>query len=243
MANLSSAFGQITIKAKSIEAIKNLIILQKEFEKTSCYETNLNSFDLNKKQLEKDIVENAIQTDDDYFIYKDNFTATGRWSFESNVSWFLNSLEFLENDSEEIRKLKEKCQKEEYEIDFEINDEEPGCQFIVSAIASIDYDPSQNLKDYTYDITADYDHTVENLIKLGFYDNGDILSADYLINNYNKYFTDEYDAIDKIFMDHKNKIVKLLKSHPYKDCVYYELDELIEDHDQLKEFLVEKGYH
>lgn len=51
MANLSSAFGQITIKAKSIEAIKNLIILQKEFEKTSCYETNLNSFYLNENEF------------------------------------------------------------------------------------------------------------------------------------------------------------------------------------------------
>lgn len=86
MANLSSAFGQITIKAKSIEAIKNLIILQEEFEKTSCYETNLNSFCLNDQELEKDIVENAIQTGDNYFIYEDNFNATGRWSFESNVS-------------------------------------------------------------------------------------------------------------------------------------------------------------
>jgi len=28
MANISSAFGQIIIKAKSLEAIKNLIVLQ-----------------------------------------------------------------------------------------------------------------------------------------------------------------------------------------------------------------------
>ena len=244
MANLSNAFGQITIKAKSIEAIKNLIILQKEFEKYSHYETNLNSFNLNENQLEKDIVENVIQTGDNYFIYEDNFNATGRWSFESNVSWFLNSLEFSKNDSEEIKKLKEKCQKETYEIDFEINDEEPGCQFIVSAIASIDYDPSQNLKNYTYDITADYDYTVENLIKLGFYDDGEILSPSYLIDNYNVYFTDEYDAIDKIFMNNRNEIVKLLKSHPYLDSVYYDLNELIIDHHSpLEQFLVEKGYH
>ena len=35
MANISSAFGQIAIKAKSLEAIKNLIILQEEFKRTS----------------------------------------------------------------------------------------------------------------------------------------------------------------------------------------------------------------
>ena len=106
MANLSSAFGQITIKAKSIEAIKNLIILQKEFEKTSCYETNLNSFYLNENELNKQIKEHSIQTGDDYFIYKDDFTAIGRWSFESNVSGFLDSLEYSYTDSEQIKQLK-----------------------------------------------------------------------------------------------------------------------------------------
>lgn len=146
MANLSSAFGQITIKAKSIEAIKNLIILQKEFEKTSCYETNLDSFKLNNHQLEKDIKDNALHTDNNYFIYEDNFNATGRWSFESNVSWFLDSLEFEDSDSEELRKLKEQCKNEKYEIHFDINDEENGCQFIVSAIASIHYDPKKTSK-------------------------------------------------------------------------------------------------
>lgn len=243
MANLSSAFGQITIKAKSIEAIKNLIILQKEFEKNSCYETNLNSFNLNDHQLEKDIIENAIQTGDDYFIYNDDFTATGRWSFESNVRWFLDSLEILDKDSEQIKQLKEKCQNEFYEISFDINDEESGCQFIQSTVATIDYNPITKERDYTYDVTTNYDYTVDNLIKLGFYDDGDILSADWLIDNYNNYFTDEYDAIDKIFMDNKNKIVKLLQCHPYDDCVYYELDDLIEDYDKLKEFLVENGYY
>lgn len=111
MANMSNAFGQITIKAKSLEAIKNLIILQKEFEKTSEYETNLNSFNLNEYQLEKDIFENAIQTSDNHFIYEDNFNAYGRWSFESNVRCFLDSLEFEDNDSEEIKKLKKTMSK------------------------------------------------------------------------------------------------------------------------------------
>lgn len=174
MANLSSAFGQITIKARSIEAIKNLIILQKEFEKTSCYETNLNSFYLNENEFNKQIKEHSIQTGDNYFVYKDDFTATGRWSFESNVRWFLDSLEFSDEDSEQTKQLKEKCQNEFYEISFDINDEESGCQFIQSAVATIDYDPIEKEKDYTYDITTDYDYTVDNLIKLGFYNDGDI---------------------------------------------------------------------
>lgn len=242
MANISSAFGQIIIKAKSLEAIKNLIILQENFERTSHYETNLNSFDLNEYQLEKDIVENAIQTSDGYFIYEDNFNASGRWSFESNVRWFLDSLEFEDNDSEEIKKLKEQCQKEKYEIQFDINDEESGCQFIVSAFATIDYDPKNDIKDYTYDVIADYDYTVENLVKLGFYDEGEILSPSYLINNYNTYFTDEYDKNEAIFINNKDEILPLLKSHPYQTSIYYDLDELVIDHTTLEEFLVEKGY-
>ncbi len=242
MANISSAFRQIIIKAKSLEAIKNLIILQKEFEKTSEYETNLNSFDLNEYQLKKDIFENVIQTSDDHFIYEDNFNAYGRWSFESNVRCFLDSLEFEDNDSEEIRKLKEQCQKEKYEIQFDINDEESGCQFICTAIASIHYDPEKDIKDYTYDVTTDYDYTVENLIKLGFYDEGDILSPSYLIDNYDNYFSEEYGKNDIIFIENKNQILQLLKSHPYQTSIYYDLNELVIDHTPLEEFLVEKGY-
>ena len=242
MANLSSAFGQITIKAKSIEAIKNLIILQNEFEKTSCYETNLNSFHLTENELNKQIKEHSIQTGDDYFIYKDDFTATGLWSFESNVRWFLDSLEFSDADSEQTRQLKEKCQNEFYEIHFDINDEESGCQFIQSAVAIIDYDPIKKEKDYTYDVTTDYDYTVDNLIKLGFYDDGDILSADWLIDNYNNYFYEENDEIDKLFIDNKTEIVDLLKKHPYRNCVYYDLEDLIVDQKELETFLNQKRY-
>lgn len=243
MANISSAFGQIVIKAKSTEAIKNLIILQEEFERNSHYETELSAFHLNEYELGKDIIENAIETKDGYFIYEDNFTASGRWSFKSNVKWFLDSLEFEENDSEEIRKLKEQCQKEEYAIQFDINDEESGSQFIVSAVATIDYNPEQNIKDYTYDITTDYDYTVENLINLGFYEDGEILSPSYLIDNYDTYFTDEYDKTDAIFIENKDEIVKLLKDHSYPSSIYYDLDELVIDHTPLEEFLVEKGYY
>lgn len=242
MANLSSAFGQITIKAKSIEAIKNLIILQNEFEKTSCYETNLNSFHLNENELNKQIKEHSIQTVDDYFIYKDDFTATGRWSFESNVSWFLDSLESSDTDSEQIKQLKEKCQNEFYEIHFDINDEESGCQFIQSAIATIDYDPITKEKDYTYDVTTNYDYTVDNLIQLGFYNDGDILSANWLIDNYNNYFYDEGNKTDKLFIDNKTEIVDLLKKHPYKECVYYDLGDLIVDYKDLETFVNKNGY-
>lgn len=242
MANLSSAFGQITIKAKSIEAIKNLIILQREFEKTSCYETNLNSFYLNENELNKQIKEHSIQTGDDYFVYKDDFTATGRWSFESNVRWFLDSLEFSDADSEQTRQLKEKCQNEFYEIHFDINDEESGCQFIQSAVATINYDPIEKEKDYTYDVTTDYDYTIDNLIKLGFYDDGDILSADWLIDNYNNYFYAEDNEIDKLFINNKTEIVDLLKKHPYRNCVYYDLEDLIVDHKELETFLNQKRY-
>ena len=242
MANLSSAFGQITIKAKSIKAIENLIILQKEFEKTSCYETNLNSFYLNENELNKQIKEHSIQTDNDCFIYKDDFTETGRWTFQSNVRWFLDSFEFSDTDSEQIKQLKEKCQNEFYKIHFDINDEESGCQFIVSAVATINYDPITKEQDYTYDIITDYDYTVENLIKLGFYDDGDILSAEWLIDNYNNYFYYENNKTDKLFIDNKTEIINLLKEHPYRDCVYYDLNDLIVDHKELETFLNQKGY-
>lgn len=243
MANTSNAFGKITIKAKSLEAIRDLIILQEEFERNSQYETELKSFWLNEHELERDIKQYAKPTDDNCFIYEDNFTASGRWSFDSNIRWFLDSLEFEDDDSEEIRKLKEKCQKEYYEIEFDISDEESGAQFIYTAIASIHYDPEQDLKNYTYDVTCEYDYTVENLIKLGFYYEGEILSPSYLIDNYDPYFKDEYGENYTIFIENKDEILPLLKSHPYQTSIYYGVDELVTDHEKLEEFLVEKGYN
>lgn len=92
-------------------------------------------------------------------------------------------------------------------------------------------------------MTTDYDYTVENLIKLGFYEEGDILSPSYLIDNYDTYFSEEYGKNDAIFIENKDEIVKLLKDHSYPSSIYYDLDELVIDHTPLEEFLVEKGYY
>ena len=69
-----------------------------------------------------------------------------------------------------------------------------------------------------------------------------ILSPSYLIDNYDTYFSEEYGKNDVIFIENKNQILPLLKSHPYQTSIYYDLDELVIDHTQLEEFLVEKGY-
>lgn len=106
MANISNAFGEITINANSIDAIKNFIILQREFNKHKDYQTELATFILSDSGLEEDITDYTTTTANSQFIYEDKFTASSRWNFENNVKHFLDALEISNDDSNELRILK-----------------------------------------------------------------------------------------------------------------------------------------
>lgn len=240
MANISNAFGEITINANSIDAIKNFIILQREFNKHKDYQTELATFILSDSGLEEDITDYATTTANSQFIYEDKFTASSRWNFENNVKHFLDAFEISNDDSNELKILKEACRKESYHIRFDITDEESGCQLLRTAVATIDYNPKQNIKNYTYEVITSYDYTVENLITLGVYNDDEILSPTYVINHYDDVIYDENNALDNLLMTYKEDILKLLASHPYPNGIYYSLEDLIDDYKELKDFLNKK---
>lgn len=107
-------------------------------------------------------------------------------------------------------------------------------------MATIDYNPKQNIKNYTYEVITSYDYTVENLITLGVYNDDEILSPTYVINHYDDVIYDENNALDNLLMTYKEDILKLLASHPYPNGIYYSLEDLIDDYKELKDFLNKK---
>ena len=141
MANLSNADGTITIKAKSTDAIYNLLLAQRYAEAEYEYQTVLTSSNLNATELKSDIENISFTNQENLKVYTDTFYGIGRWSFECNVNWFMDCLELDSNDPDDIKEAKLKAQKEYYHIQFEIKDEEPGCEMLYEATATIEYNP------------------------------------------------------------------------------------------------------
>lgn len=236
MANLSNADGTITIKAKSTDAIYNLLLVQRYVESKYEYYTDIASSSLGSKELRSDIETNRFINSDNLVVYTDSFYAVGRWSFENNVNWFMGCLEPDSSDPEDIKEAKLKAQNEYYLIKFEIKDEECGCGVLYEATATIEYNPETKKSNISYDVIQEYDYTRDNLIKLGFYTEDELCSINDVIENFDKY-TSEWDIDDNLIIENKHEIIKILKQLPYKEHPYSELYELIENYIELEDFL------
>ena len=236
MANLSNADGTITIKAKSTDAIYNLLLAQRYAEAEYEYQTVLTSSNLNATELKSDIENISFTNQENLKVYTDTFYGIGRWSFECNVNWFMDCLELDSNDPDDIKEAKLKAQKEYYHIQFEIRDEEPGCEMLYEATATIEYNPETKKSNISYDIIQEYDYTRDNLIKVGFYTDDELFSINDIIENFDDY-TDYWGYDEELIINHKQDIIDILETLPDKDYPYTELYELIEAHPTLDDFI------
>lgn len=90
MANMSDAFGEITIYAASVDVLIDLIQCHLKYEEGAYYSTSLDLFEdvspENRTEIIKIVEENyeLDSTTHDAMLVSD-FTATGRWSFQSNI--------------------------------------------------------------------------------------------------------------------------------------------------------------
>ena len=232
MANLSNADGTITIKAKSTDAIYNLLLAQRYADAQYEYRTELTSSNLNTTELKSDIKNISFTNQENLKVYTDTFYGIGRWSFECNVNWFMDCLELDSHDPDYIKEAKLKAQNEYYLIKFEIKDEECGCEMLYEANATIEYNPETKKSNISYDIIQEYDYTRDNLIKLGFYTKDEIYSINDVIENFDDY-TDYWGYDEELIINHKQDIINILKILPNKDYPYTELYELIESHPLL----------
>lgn len=241
MANLSNADGTITIKAKSTDAIYNLLLAQNYVESEYEYRTQITASNSNSVKLKSDIENNSFTNKNGFTVFSDTFYGIGRWSFESNVNWFMDCLQIDSSDPEYIKEAKLKAQKEYYRIEFEIRDEEPGCEMLYEATATIEYNPETKKSNISYDIIQEYNYTRDNLIKVGFYTDDELFSINDIIENFDDY-TDYWGYDEELIINHKQDIINILKILPNKDYPYTELYELIEYNHKLEMLFEELEY-
>lgn len=238
MANLSNADGTITIKAKSTEAIYNLLLAQNYVESEYEYHTQIRASNSDSLKLKSEIENNSFTNKDGFTVFSDSFYGIGRWSFENNVNWFMDCLELDSSDPDDIKEAKLNAQNQYYRIEFEIKDEEPGCQILYEATAIIEYNPETKKSNISYDIIQEYDYSRDNLIKLGFYTEDEIYSVNDVINNFDNY-TDYWGYDEELIIKHKQDIINILKTLPDKDYPYFDLYEIIEYNLKLEELFNE----
>lgn len=173
MANLSSAFGEVTISSPNIYVIDALLMLIDREVGHCAYYTDIDSECISFEQTD----ENNIKT------FK--FTGVGRWQFSSNINcfydWVLLSLDKEErNIVDDVLFLKLK--QNDWSINFDFVDEESGCSVLYKSSITIEHNKTQDLNSITVFTHSeeDYDYNVVNLIKLCDYD---LDSCEWLIDH------------------------------------------------------------
>ena len=201
MANISTGYGTVTIYAKEVRDITELVYLQHLNEKKAYYYTTLTEIDelysiLNddNKTLNDKItdVNKKLYTDTNE-TYKDcpicaefNLDLAGRWTFTNNINWFFSqafNLTHLYDHSDEINQLIDKVKQRNYYVEFRFTEEESGCDFIQEGDVVIKWDGQHQEQTIESEEYHEYDYSASNLIEFGFNDAGDVWDTEYIIEN------------------------------------------------------------
>lgn len=157
MANISSAYGHIEITAKEprkvAEAIDKIL-----GPKRACYYTEL---DLNDIEEEKD----------GYLCTR--FWGCGRWAFECNLNYFWDWCKNAKDghkediDRKELAEAYEYLKSQDFELLFDFNDEEGGCQVLYEMIYWINHEAGKDAVYSGQRSVQEYEYSPENLVELG----------------------------------------------------------------------------
>ena len=201
MANISSGCGNVTIYAKEVRDIVELVYLQYLNEKEACYYTTLTEIDelspiLNNNH--KTLNDKLTAIDEELYadtveIFKDcpicaefNLDLAGRWTFTNNINWFFSqafNLTHLYDHSDEINQLIDKVKQRNYYVQFSFTEEESGCDFIQEGDVIIKWDGQRQEQTIESEEYHEYDYSASNLIEFGFNDTGDVWDTEYIIEN------------------------------------------------------------
>jgi hypothetical protein len=162
MANISSAFGDMTFETKTQEDLIWLVRIVKERLEQYGYNTYIDLTDIS--------LEDACQFDGDVWKIIVPFTGTGRWSYSCNIKYF--GPWFKEDCPQDIL---ERLTTMNFSIVFDYCDEESGCMLLYAAIDKITHHAGEDIALLSPEEIAntDYAYTKEHLILLGFYDDPD----------------------------------------------------------------------
>lgn len=217
MANISSTFGEVTITSPSKKSIEALLKLQEIAEKHSCFETRLEPSEVKKSGEE--------------YVFYSTFYADGRWNFSSNVNWFFDCIN-LESEDEEVASLSKEIDSA-ISVKFDFTDSEQGCDFICTGVATLERSIDGKVS-IDYNVTDEVSYTVDNLLAYDVYGFGDLVSISYLLkgDNFDRYF-----AKNEKILPLKEAILAILEEEEYKEEVFYDFDEIIDNVPALAELL------
>lgn len=160
MANCSDAYGTITLKGSRLTK-EALIEVIHSTQAQDCYFT-----DFDKKNAMKKAAEEETTFD---------FCGCGRWSYHLNIE---NMFEWIEHDikidyikAEDKQIVKDAwnyLKNEDWEIIFDYKDEECGLDVLYEEESKIVHKAGANKADVIVLNDAIYEHTPENLMKLGY---------------------------------------------------------------------------
>ena len=156
MANESSAFGDITVKANTFEQAKRIIELINSFTDQLRYYTCFNTESISShKEGEA----------------KCSFYAEGRWDFSSNIESMGESIKNSSKTSEDKEIIKE-LEGYQFDLTFDYTDEERGESFLCQAVVSLTHNANTPLEKMIYNRLQhqSFDYTVENLCEKCGYD-------------------------------------------------------------------------
>lgn len=195
MANISDAFGTVTIGTDDLNNLATFLYLQQKSNQNAYYDTTL-ELEIDKittlEKIQKYVNNYHHKKDGQYYVSL-SFDATGRWTFENNAEWFFKSV-FQETDA-----LVDTIKTKAFYATFEFLEEESGFAFIADSTIDIKWDPS-NQEQYTIDYqTTEYEYTAENLIKLRIFDKNEVWDTAYILKH-PKDFENELKDIASIDM-------------------------------------------
>lgn len=195
MANISDAFGTVTIGTDDLNNLATFLYLQQKSNRHVYYDTTL-ELEYDKittlEEIQK-FVNNYHHKKDERFYVSLSFTATGRWTFANNIKWF------FENVFEQTDTLVNTIKTKTFHANFDFLVEEGGLGFIVDSIIDIAWNPSEQ-KQYTLsDQAIEYEYTAENLIKFNLFDKNEVWDTAYILKH-PKDFENELKDIASIDM-------------------------------------------
>lgn len=157
MANISSAYGTVTITADTDQAIRDLLSLHELAEEGVYYSTEFES-DGNP------YFEMHTTEEDGKRLLALNFTGDGRWDITTNFERFWDTL------FREQQPLTTVVKGQSYTVQFDYYDEEAGCAFIATGTYITRWDAETRQQEIILDDSETYEYTAANLIRFGFTD-------------------------------------------------------------------------
>ena len=257
MANLSTAFGTVTITAKTTDILAQFLSLHLKSEEFVSYGTTLTDINkLNIKEVQQYVKKNSYPSkpDPNYYSIDLTFSGTGKWSFISNINWFFSCLKNFDkhdyslkrNDVEPIYlEIAQSLSKERLTANWHVTDSESGCDFISVYDMEITWNPEkqeQVILSETKEISTDY--TAENLIEYDFCDQGEVWDIQYIRDNYDYFieclkqentdFSNDYKTIVESILAQPDKFKEFINKPDYNvSAIWYDISEILLDELEL----------